>query len=490
MSNILFVGSEGVPFAKSGGLADVMGALPKAVLSDAFSVAVIMPLYKSVEASYREELEFMGQIEVTLAWRSQYAGLYRCNKKNITYYFIDNKQYFERDAFYGYYDDGERFAYFSKAVLQCLPLMDEFPDIIHCNDWQTALLPVYLKTSFVKIPKYEKLRTVFTIHNIEYQGKFDGHILQDVVGLDEKYRTLLSFDGAINYMKGAIVTCDTLTTVSPSYAEEITYPFYGRRLESIIKENEYKLYGIRNGIDTEIFDPATDPDLEANYSVDTVEKKMINKLALQKQLGLELRQELPILAMVTRMADHKGIDLVMSIFDELMGKDLQFVILGTGEARYENFFKAKANQYPHKVAAVMAFSGSLANRIYAGADMFLMPSISEPCGLSQMIALRYGTIPIVRQTGGLADSVFSFSPLTKEGNGMTFATVNAHDMLWAINRGIEYYSDKDLWGILMQNALNSENSWLEPAKKYKEIYEKLLVPIKGKSEGRNNGIKQ
>lgn len=489
MSKILFVGSEGVPFAKSGGLADVMGALPKAVVSEAYSVSVIMPLYKSVESAYRDELEFVGQIEVPLAWRRQYAGLYRCVRNKITYYFIDNKRYFERDSFYGYYDDGERFAYFSKAVLQCLPLLDEFPDIIHCNDWQTALIPVYLKAAFVKTPQYDKIRTVFTIHNIEYQGKFDSYILGDVVGLEETHRSLLSFDGALNYMKGAIVSCDALTTVSPSYAEEITYPFYGRRLESIIKENEYKLYGIRNGIDTEIFDPATDPDLEVNYDVDTIDKKAINKLALQKQLGLELRREVPIIGMVTRMADHKGLDLVMSIFDELVSKDIQFVILGTGEARYENFFKTKANQYPQKVVAVMAFSGSLANRIYAGSDMFLMPSISEPCGLSQMIALRYGTIPVVRQTGGLADSVFSFSPVTKEGNGITFATVNAHDMLWAINRGLEYYSSKELWGKLMENALNSENSWEEPAKKYKEIYRELIVSVKNEPEGINNGTK-
>lgn len=475
MINVLFIGSEGVPFAKSGGLADVMGALPKAVSSENIRATIIMPLYKVVREAYFDELEFVAQMNVSLSWRRQYAGLYRSVRNNITYYFIDNKQYFERDGLYGYYDDGERFAYFSKAVLESLPLLDAFPDILHCSDWETALIPVYLKTMFAKDPLYMKLRTVFTIHNIEYQGIFDCSILEDVVGLGKQYRSLLEFNGGLNYMKGAIVCCDKLTTVSPSYAEEITYPFYGHKLETIIKENEYKLYGIRNGIDTEIFDPAADPAIEVAYDADSPEKKIPNKLALQKELGLTICADVPILSMVTRLADHKGLDLVMGVFDELICKDIQFVILGTGEARYENFFKAKAIQYPHKVAAAVAFSGRLANRIYAGADMFLMPSISEPCGLSQMIALRYGTIPIIRQTGGLADSVFAFSPITEKGNGITFATVNAHDMLWAINRGLEYYSNKVLWHKLMNNAFNSENSWEKPAEKYKEIYKELVA---------------
>ena len=477
MSNILFVGSEGVPFAKSGGLADVMGALPKALASQSLRAAVVMPLYKTVREHHFDQLEFLGQIQVALAWRKQYAGLYRSVQNDVTYYFIDNRQYFERDGLYGYYDDGERFAYFSKAVLQSLPLLDDFPDILHCSDWETALIPVYLKTTFDKDPLYARLRTVFTIHNIEYQGKFDSSILQDVVGLEEKDRKLLEFDGCLNYMKGAIVCCDKLTTVSPSYAEEITYPFYGHRLESIIKENEYKLYGIRNGIDTELFNPATDPSLVVPFDADRPENKIPNKLALQKELGLTVHEDIPMLSMVTRLADHKGLDLVMGIFDELISKDVQFVILGTGEARYEEFFKLKAKQYPHKVSAVMAFSGQLANQIYAGADMFLMPSISEPCGLSQIIALRYGTVPIVRQTGGLADSVFAFSPVTQKGNGITFATVNAHDMLWAINRGLDYYKDKSLWSILMNNAFSSENSWQAPAEKYIKIYKELLADI-------------
>ncbi|NCB41671.1 MAG: glycogen synthase GlgA [Clostridia bacterium] len=483
MSNILFVGSEGVPFAKSGGLADVMGALPKAVLCEDFSVAVIMPLYKGIEKSYFEEFKFLGNINVSLAWRKQYAGLYRCVRDQIIYYFVDNKQYFERENLYGYYDDGERFAFFSKAVLQCLPLLDAFPDVLHCNDWETALLPVYLKTIFSQDPVYKKLRTVFTIHNIEYQGKFNINILEDIVGLPSQYQSILEFDGNVNYMKGAIVCCDKLTTVSPSYAEEITYPFYGHRLEIIIKENEYKLYGIKNGIDTEIFDPAKDPAVLYHYDIDSSEKKILNKLALQKQLNLDIREDIPLFAMVSRLADHKGLDLVMGIFDEFIKKDVQFIILGTGEVRYEDFFRRKALETPNKVASVMAFSGTLANQIYAGADIFLMPSISEPCGLSQMIALRYGTIPIIRQTGGLADSVFSFSPLTNQGNGITFATVNAHDMLWAINRGIEYYSNKPLWNQLMRNAFASENSWLKPAEKYKEIYGELVASVKSTTEG-------
>ena len=474
MSNVLFVGSECAPFAKSGGLGDVLGSLPKAISSSGMAVAVMLPLYKHLEGTLLDKMEFLGNTTVPLAWRQQYVGLYRYREEKITYYFLDNRQYFYRQALYGYYDDGERFAFFSKAALAVLPMLDDFPDLIHCNDWQTALIPVYLKSQFSQNSMYAKLHTVFTIHNIEYQGKFGADMLGDVIGIEEQYRSILEFDGCINFMKGAVVCCDALTTVSPSYAEEITYPFYGHGLESIIKEHSGKLTGILNGIDTDLYDPSTDAALAVNYSAKTIDKKTANKIALQKELGLHVDGKIPMIGMVSRLVDHKGIALVSRVLDELIAKDIQFVILGTGDERYENFFLRKANQWPGKMAAVVAFSGALANRIYAGADMFLMPSVSEPCGLSQMIALRYGTIPVVRVTGGLADSITAFSPVSGEGNGITFCTVNAHDMLWAINRALEYYSDSFTWKKIMLNACESDNSWKHSAEKYQKLYKRLI----------------
>jgi starch synthase len=477
MSNILFIGSECVPYAKSGGLADVMGSLPTAMAALGLNVAVMLPLYKQAEETHLAKMQFMGQTDVSLAWRKQYLGVYSCQEGNITYYFLDNRQYFHRDSLYGYDDDAERFAYFSKAALAALPLLHTFPDVLHCNDWQTALIPVYLKTQFSQREAYSKLKTVFTIHNIEYQGKFHAGILSDVIGIDEKDRGIVDYKNNINLMKGAVVACDQLTTVSPSYAQEIMYPFYGHGLETIIAEHSQKLTGILNGIDTKVYNTFTDKYLSVNYGLKTIEKKRENKIALQKELGLAVEGNTPMVGMITRLVDHKGIALVCAIFDELMSKDVQFVLLGTGEDKYERFFRAKAHQMPGRVAAMSTFSPRLASRIYAGSDMFLMPSVSEPCGLSQMIALRYGTVPIVRVTGGLADSVTAFSPLSGEGNGITFCTINAHDMLWAVNRGLEYYADKEVWNKLRSNAFKSDFSWKRSARQYHKIYKDLMKPL-------------
>lgn len=394
--------------------------------------------------------------------------------EGVTFYFIDNEQYFDRDNYYGYFDDGERFAYFNKAVLDTLPYMDFKPDILHCSDWESALVPVYLKTVFEMDERYSHIKTVFTIHNIEYQGRFDGKILTDVLGIPEQYRSILDYKRDVNYMKGAVVTCDKLTTVSPSYAEEITYPFYGRGLESIIKENEYKLCGILNGIDIKLFNPARDKIISSKYSKSTPEKKMINKLALQKELGLKEDENIPMIAMIGRLVAHKGIDLVENIFDELMAEDVQFVILGSGLPKYEQFFEEKAEAYGDRMAMIKGFSAGFANKIYAGADLFLMPSLSEPCGLAQMISARYGTISIVRQTGGLQDSILPYNAVTKMGNGITFISVNAHDMLGAVRRAIELYWDKPNWKILMQNAFRTDFSWKKSSLEYISIYEELL----------------
>ena len=383
----------------------------------------------------------LGSKTVQLSWRKQYAGLYKLQRHGV-YYFIDN-EYRQRGAFGGQHDDGECFAFFSKAALELLPLMDPFPDLLHCNDWQTALVPIYLKTLYRERGGYRNLPVVFTIHNIEYQGKFDHFMLADVLGIPESSRSLLDLHGALNYMKGAIVSCDALTTVSPTYAREIRYPFFGQGLEHIIGENEYKLTGILNGIDTECYDPGTDPHLAANYTAEDMAPKRRNKQALSDELGLRFDENTPMLGMVTRLVAHKGPDLLMGVFEDMMALDLTLVILGTGDAKYENWLRESAKRYPGKFHIVTAFSPGLASRIYGGADFFLMPSVSEPCGLAQMIALRYGTIPIVRNTGGLADTVQAFSGC-RIGKRHHIQTVNAHDMLDAVRRGLAYYKDPTL----------------------------------------------
>lgn len=475
--NILFVSTEAAPFAKSGGLGDVIGSLPKEMKKQGIDVRVMLPLYQSIKEKYMQDLKFLKDFSVMLSWRTQHCGLFEMDYEGITFYFIDNEQYFKREGYYGYYDDGERFAYFSKAALDSLREMDFKPDILHCSEWQTAMVPVFLKTLYRGNSDYEKLRTVFTIHNIEYQGKFDKSILSDLLGISKKDKSLLEYHGTLNFMKGAIVTCDRLTTVSPSYGEEISYSFYGKGLEGIIRENRYKLSGILNGIDTSLYNPSKDKNLAVKYSKNSMEKKQMNKIALQQELGLSPKPETPIIAMIGRLAEHKGIDLVIHVFDEIMKENIQFVLLGIGKKDYEHFFKSKAQAYGNRMSVCTNFSEELANRIYAGADLFLMPSLSEPCGLAQMISLRYGTIPIVRETGGLRDTVKPYDPETGHGNGITFHSVNAHDMLGAIQRAIAFYWDKELWKKLMTNAFRTDFSWKASSKEYIRIYKDLVKQV-------------
>lgn len=472
--NILFISTEGLPFAKTGGLGDVIGSLPGELVKLGADARIMLPLYKGIPSKYRAEMKSIKNFELALSWRTQYCGIFQLDYEGVTFYFLDNEQYFGRDAYYGYYDDGERFAYFSKAALESLQFLDFTPDILHCSEWQTALVPVYLKTLFKGNPDYTRLRTVFTIHNIEYQGKFDKRILGDLLGISEAESGILEYDGNVNYMKGAIVTCDRLTTVSPGYAEEITHPFYGRGLENIIKENRYKLSGILNGIDTELYNPLRDRFLAAKFSKNNPGKKQVNKTVLQESLGLSNDPETPVIAMIGRLAEHKGIDLVISVFDEIMTERVQFVLLGTGDQKYESFFCRKAEEYQGRMSVTTAFSAELASRIYAGADLFLMPSISEPCGLAQMISLRYGTIPIVRETGGLKDSIIPYDPSAGTGNGVTFASINAQDMMGAIKRAIKLYWDKEQWGLLVENGMKSDFSWKASSKKYLRLYKEML----------------
>ncbi len=472
--NILFISSEAVPFAKTGGLGDVIGSLPGELLKQGVDARVVLPLYKTVKEKFGASLIFHSSFTVALSWRNCYCGLYSMEHEGVTYYFLDNEQYFLRDGYYGHYDDGERFAYFSKAALEALRHLDFEPDILHCSEWQSALVPVFLKTFYRQESAYDKLRTVFTIHNIEYQGIFGKEIQKDLLGLSEERGSLLLMGGAVNYMKGAIVTCDRLTTVSPSYAEEITYPFFAHGLHTVIGENRYKLSGIINGIDYKVYNPYRDKALVVKYSKNTWEKKRLNKQALKEEVGLKEHEDRPLIGMVGRLVEHKGLSLVTGIFDEMMQTGVQFVLLGTGDARFENFFRAKVNQYKEQVSAVTAFSSDLASRIYAGADLFLMPSVSEPCGLAQMIALRYGTIPIVRATGGLKDSVVPYNSDTKRGNGIRFESINAHDMLDAVQRGISLYRQPDHWHRLIKNAFETDCSWKKSAIEYVKLYESML----------------
>ncbi len=473
--NILFVSTEAVPFAKTGGLGDVVGSLPSELIKKGADVRVMLPLYKSIKDEYAPSMIFHRAYTVDLGWRSCYCGLFSMEYNEVTFYFIDNEQYFYRDGYYGHFDDGERFAYFSKATLESLKYIDFDPDILHCNEWQSALVPVFLKTHYRDNEYYQKLRTVFTIHNIEYQGIYGKEIISDVLGINKKDAGILMMNGDVNYMKGAIVTCDRLTTVSPSYAKEITYPFYSHGLHTIIEENMYKLSGILNGIDYKAYNPYRDKALAVKYSKNSRDKKKINKARLQEELGLDTASDAPLIGMVGRLAEHKGLPLVTAVFDRIMENQVQFVLLGTGQKEFEDFFRNKAAEYKGRVAAITAFSAELASRIYAGADLFLMPSISEPCGLAQMISLRYGTIPVVRATGGLKDSIEPYNPATGKGNGVRFDSINAHDMLDAVKRGLDLYRQPEHWQKLMTNAFNTDCSWKRSAVEYMSLYELITL---------------
>ena len=391
----------------------------------------------------------------------------------VIFYFIDNEYYFKRDGIYGHYDDAERFAFFSRAVLEIIPHIDFKPDIIHTNDWQTALVPVYYSTMYANREGYEGIKNIFTIHNIQYQGVYGKEILSDVFGLGEQHEQLLDFGGTLNLMKGAIECADVVTTVSPTYAEEILDPWFSHGLDPILRERQYKLHGILNGIDTDIYNPETDKAIAKNFSAKDPAGKKEDKADLQREFSLPVRDDVPIIGMVSRLVSHKGLDLVKAVLDELLSTtDVQLVVLGTGDWEYENFFREIEARYPGKVGLRIAFIPDLARKIYAGCDMFLMPSKSEPCGLSQMLALRYGTLPIVRETGGLKDSITDSGD--GKGNGFTFKSYNAHDMLGAIRRSLGAYSDKKYWASLVERALECDNSWGRSAREYMRLYRETI----------------
>ncbi|MCQ2463882.1 MAG: glycogen synthase, partial [Clostridia bacterium] len=411
-------------------------------------------------------------ISVPVAWRRQYCGIFTAKCDGVIYYLIDNQYYFKRDTIYGHYDDAERFAFFSRAVLEMLPVIDFHPDIIHCNDWQTALTPISLSTRSSRDPWYGGIKTVSTVHNMQYQGVYGHELIGDVLGLKQEDTGIIDYDGNVNFMKGAIECADKVTTVSPSYAGEILDPWYSHGLDTILKYRSEKLCGILNGIDTDFYNPASDESIFEMYDADSFEKKAVNKKGLQENMGLPVREDVPLIGIVTRLVSHKGLDLIKAVFDELLStSDVQVAVLGSGDWQYENYFKQLSERYPDKLAIRIGFVPALARKIYAASDLFLMPSKSEPCGLSQMVALRYGSVPIVRETGGLRDSITDSGD--GKGNGFTFKTYNAHDMLDAIRRALAAYYDREYWKTLVSRAMNCDFSWGRSANEYIRLYKSL-----------------
>ena len=472
---IAMVASEAAPFIKTGGLGDVMQALP-AELSriKGNEISLFLPYYKKIKYDPSVETELISAFTVNLTWRQQYIGLFRWKNgnQNLQVYFLDNEYYFCRDGLYGFYDDGERFAFFAKAALASMCRIALRPDIIHCHDWQSALVPIYLEAEYRD--RLPEARTVFTIHNVEYQGKANPEFFNEVLGLDDLWRGVCTHDGCINFMKAAVVKSDAVTTVSETYAKELRYPYFAHGLSGILASRGDKLCGITNGIDVETCDPGSDKALVRNYSAEDLSGKLTCKRALQWELGLE-ESDAPLLAMVTRLASHKGIDILCYIIRRLLERNLQLVIVGTGEAKYEHALQAVASEYPKKFSMNLKFDPALASRVYAGADMYLMPSKSEPCGLSQIIAMHYGTIPVVNAVGGLKDTVPPFELSTGTGRGYTFQSYNGDDFLGAIDRALgDYFNNPEAWKQLMKADMETDFSWKLPAQKYMELYCSLI----------------
>ena len=469
--NLLNVASEVFPFTATGGMGQVAGALSTAIAKSKSNVdvRVVTPLYAAFRDKFEPQMKFLGETTVKLSWRSVYCGVYTLTQDGVTYYFVDNRDYFGREKIYGYLDDGERFAFLSMAVFSVIELSGFRPNVIHAHDWQAALVPIYLKVNFAH--EYHDVKVVFTIHNIEYQGKFANHTLGDVFDLPAYSTGIVEYDGCLNLMKGAIVCADKITTVSPSYAEEIKQ-FGGYGLEPIIRENAYKLSGIINGIDTKYYDPKTDSNITKNYSIKTIKDKLENKTALQKTFKLPEKPRSMLICVVSRLVAHKGVDLITYLMEDLLQLDVQFLLLGTGDQEYELFFEELMRLYPKQVSVSIAYNPEIASKIYAGADVVLMPSQSEPCGLTQMICCRYGTIPIVRKTGGLGDTILDCR--NGNGNGFVFEEYDSAIFFEAIKDAYDLYMDREAdWKNLMKEAMKSEFGWDSSVKAYVDLYRQL-----------------
>ncbi len=477
---ILYATSEAVPFCKTGGLADVAGSLPPALAAEGAEVAVVLPLYQTVREKFGSQLKFECYDFVDLAWRHSYCGLFSLEKDGVTWYFLDNEQYFNRPDLYGYMDDGERFGYFSRAVVRMLDHLKFWPEVIHCNDWQTALVPIYLKDDGVREERFRSIKTTLTIHNIEYQGRYGLETLGNLFGLDQGWANdgTIMMDGDVNLLKGAILCADAVNAVSPSYANELKMAYFAHRLEGIMRQCDYKLSGVLNGIDMKLYDPSADGLITARYSAEDLSGKAQDKEALQRMMGLREEADTPVLAIVSRLVSHKGLDLICEVLHDIMELPVQLVILGKGDQRYEEFFYWAAQQYPGRMAVRLDYNEALSMAIYAGADLFLMPSKSEPCGLSQMIAMRYGTVPIVRETGGLKDTVQPYEAWRDSGNGFTFANYASGDMLYVIREAVELYRNHpDAFGRLRLRAMAGDFSWARSAKEYLRIYASITGQV-------------
>lgn len=476
---VLYVTAECWPFAKTGGLGDVAYALPKALKKEGVDVRVIMPKYSTIPTYLKDQLKKVGEFSVDVSWRSQYCGVEEMELDGVTFYFIDNEYYFKRDgaeSIYGHGDDAERFIFFTNAVLKSIDKLGFYPDVINISDWHTGMLPLFLKEKYAHLPKYKNIKTMYTIHNLQYQGIFGREILGDVLDIDFKYFNNgdIEYHGDINFMKAGINFADKVSTVSPSYAEEIKTEFYGNGLDGLIRANSNKLVGILNGLDYDINNPKTDKNLFANYDVNSIDKKVKNKVELQKLLKLDVDPDIPMVGIVSRLVSQKGLDLIDFMMPEIVNEKLQLVVLGTGDNQYQSMFHYYDSHYPDKVSANITFDSALAQQIYAASDIFLMPSLFEPCGIGQMIAMRYGTLPIVRETGGLKDTVVPYNQYTKEGNGFSFANYNAHEMFFTLQRAVRLYKeDKETWNTLVKNAMETDDSWSKSAKEYIKIYKSL-----------------
>jgi starch synthase len=472
---ILYAASEARPFAASGGLADVAGSLPKALVAEGHECAVVMPFYKNdIKPEWQEQFTFLANFNVPVGWRAQYCGVFTYESpEGVTYYFLDNEYYFRRDfGVYGYYDDAERFAFFSRAVLEMIFHVEFKPDIINSNDWQCALIPVYHHIFYKFNEHLKDIRNVFTIHNIAYQGQYGLNLLEEILSIPRHMANIVEYDRDVNFMKGAIEVADKVTTVSPTYAEEILDPWFAHGLDRILQTKQYKTCGFLNGIDTDMYDPQKDTDIAANFSLKSKAGKKVCKAALLEEAGLPPDGDEPVIGIISRLVEHKGFDLIKEVFDDIVHKGIKVVVLGSGDSKYEHFFDEMRFRYPERVAFFKGFIPALAKKIYAGADILLMPSKTEPCGLAQMISLRYGTVPIVRATGGLKDSITDCGD--ENGTGFTFQTYDSGDMLGAIERAYDLYNDKKAWNSLISRAMKADFSWSVSAKLYIGLYEELI----------------
>ena len=474
---LLFTGSECAPFFKTGGLGDVMGALPKTIAKTTDNdVRVVLPFFTGMAEEYKNQLSFVTSFYVKVGWRDQYCGVLKLEMDNVTYYFIDNLYYFDRPGLYGYYDEGERFAFFQQAIIEMLEKIGFIPDILHVNDYHTAFIPFLLKEKYGWINAYQNIKTVLTIHNLQFQGEYGREVLGELFNLDASYYDdgTVRFDTAVNFMKTGILYADKVNTVSPTYASEIQTEAFGQGLDEILRMHNWKLRGILNGIDYERNNPATDKNLVANYSAKKLKCKVKDKLALQKEFGLPQRKDVSVIAMVSRLTAQKGFQLVVSEMQNLVQFDVQVIVLGTGDANFEHDFRYFADTYPEKVGAAITFDVGLAQRIYAGADMFLMPSAFEPCGLSQMISMRYGTLPIVHQIGGLQYSVQPFNPVTGEGTGIGFHDFSGFYMMQEIQEALRLYSEPAAWTKVVKQAMSQDFSWETASQEYLNMYNELV----------------